>query len=249
PSSWDEEEVKAFHHDCEFDVSEIVMVKLLAPKRAGTNNRAAIVKYTSHVAAQKALQMVRGHGGGMEVRFAEEKSEKFANTGKGEGKSFQGAQGGHSYKEQVPVTGGLRVRNSGNGQAGRVVACRGRTPGTFRVLFDNGQEWEWEVKRFESEDGWPLLDAEAIPATINLRVRCWMDGRVGRIAYIHNDWPQRIWVMFDDGDEGEKDAAWFVSEDGCYPIGPGHTESDWKHSAPSGASKGSGPPADRYQNQ
>lgn len=179
----------------------------------------------------------------MEVRFAEEKTDKFGAVGsKGGGKTWHTAGKGGARQEEasVPVTVGLRVRNAGNNQTGRVVACRGRTPGTFRVLFDNGQEWEWEVKRFESEDGWPLLDAEALPATINLRVRCWMDGRCGRIAYIHNDWPQRIWVMFDDGEEGEKDAAWFVSEDGCYPIGPGHSEKDWKYSTSTKGSKGSG---------
>eukprot|EP00913_Durusdinium_trenchii_P016713 g15710.t1 len=79
---------------------------------------------------------------------------------------------------------------------------------------------------FVTEDGWPLMDAEQIPATIGMRIRCWMDNRTGRIAYIHNDWPQRIWVEFDDGEENEKDVTWFVSEKGGNPVGPGLTEKE-----------------------
>jgi len=147
-------------------------------------------------------------------------------------------------QQNVPVTVGLRVRNLGNGQTGTVVACRGRTQGTFRVSFDNGQEWEWEIKRFESEDGWPLQDVEAVPASINLRIRCWMDGRCGRIAYIHNDFPQRIWVQFDDGDAGEKDATWFVTESGDVPVGPGHKgQEEWAYNS------GKGGKGDVYQSQ
>ena len=126
----------------------------------------------------------------------------------------------------VPVQVGLRVRNKANNHCGEVVACRGRMPGTFRILSDNGQEWEWEVKRFVTEDGWPLLDVEQIPATIGMRIRCWMDNRTGRIAYIHNDWPQRVWVEFDDGEENEKDVTWFMSEKGGNPVGPGLTEQE-----------------------
>lgn len=234
PLNWDQEEIKAFHQDLQADVSDIVAVKPLQPKRPGVNSRAAIVRYSSHAAALTALKLIQGGGSQLEVRFAEEKEKA---PGKGNGKAWQ-ASTGHSHQESgVPVKVGLRVRNSGNGQTGRVVACRGRTPGTFRVLFDNGQEWEWEVKRFQTEDGWPLLDKEMIPATVGMRVRCWMDGRCGKIAYIHNEWPQRVWVVFDDGDEGEKDATWFVSEVGCEPVGPGHRHTDWMYA--SGHSKGS----------
>lgn len=229
PLNWDQEEIKAFHHDCGAEAGDIVNVKLLQPKRPGVNSRAAIVRYLSFAAAAKAMKLIQGSGNQLEVRFADEKEK---GTGKGaSGKSYQ--DGG------VAVRVGLRVRNSGNGQTGRVVACRGRTPGTFRVLFDNGQEWEWEVKRFESEEGWPLVDSEMIPATVGMRVRCWMDGRCGRIAYIHNDWTQRVWVAFDDGEEGERDATWFVSENGCEPVGPGLKPTDWSQNSASN-SKGSG---------
>jgi len=236
PNNWDETEIKAFHQDIGCDATDISSIKLL-PRRAGLNSRAAIVRYITHAAAERALRNCKGSAGSMEVRFADEKQDKFG--GKGAGNRWPGSAGGHGEDQSVPVTNGLRVRNLGNGQTGSVVACRGRTPGTFRVLFDNGQEWEWEVKRFESEDGWPLLDVETVPATINLRVRCWMDGRCGRIAYIHNDWPQRIWVEFDDGESGEKDATWFVSEDNSVPVGPGHTEKEWMQGTSKGG-KGSG---------
>lgn len=253
PNNWDENEIKAFHQDIGSDAQDIVLCKLL-PRRQGLNSRAAIVRYISHAAASRALQLCRSNAGNMEVRFAEEKKQSEAPQGggygaKGGGKSWgPGAGGGGSRKEDsaVPVSVGLRVRNQGNGQTGHVVACRGRTPGTFRVLFDNGQEWEWEVKRFETEDGWPLLDVEAVPATINMRVRCWMDGRTGRIAYIHNDWPQRIWVEFDDGDAGEKDATWFVSEDQLIPVGPGLTNKEWRHQASKGGGGKGGGEEDYY---
>eukprot|EP00931_Biecheleriopsis_adriatica_P020098 TRINITY_DN1351_c0_g1_i1.p1 TRINITY_DN1351_c0_g1~~TRINITY_DN1351_c0_g1_i1.p1 ORF type:complete len:601 (+),score=126.93 TRINITY_DN1351_c0_g1_i1:87-1805(+) len=248
PNNWDDNEIKAFHQDIGCNAADIIGCKLL-PRRQGLNSRAAIVRYASHAAAAHALQLCRGinqgTSGSMEVRFAEERQDK---AGKGGGKSFeQGKSGSRGKDGSVPVTVGLRVRNRGNGQTGQVVACCGRTPGTFRVLFDNGQEWEWEVQRFESESGWPLLDMEATPATIGMRVRCWMDGRTGTIAYIHNDWPQRIWVHFDDGGEGEKDATWFVSEEGSIPVGPGLSPSEWKQSGgkasweySQGSSKGSG---------
>jgi len=239
PNNWDETEIKAFHQDIGGDATEISSIKLL-PRRAGLNSRAAIVRYMTPLAAESALRNCKGSAGNMEVRFAEDKHDKGSGNSwqEASGNSWQGNSRGHREDQGCPVTVGLRVRNLGNGQTGTVVACRGRTPGTFRVVFDNGQEWEWEVKRFESEDGWPLLDVEAIPATINLRVRCWMDGRCGRIAFIHNDFPQRIWVEFDDGEAGEKDATWFVSENGAVPVGPGHKDGDWMYNSKGG--KGSG---------
>lgn len=160
---------------------------------------------------------------GMDARFGG-KDGLGGKLGAGKGK-WQG-----SHKDgAVPVQIGLRVRNHANGHCGEVVACRGRTAGTFRVLSDNGQEWEWEVKRFVTEEGWPLQDVGEMPATIGMRIRCWMDNRTGRIAYIHNDWPQRIWVEFDDGEENEKDVTWFVCEEGGNPVGPGLTEKEWRY--------------------
>lgn len=157
----------------------------------------------------------------MDARFGGKDGGKLgAHKGKWSGSVKDGA---------VPVQIGLRVRNHANGHCGEVVACRGRTAGTFRVLSDNGQEWEWEVKRFVTEDGWPLQDVGEMPATIGMRIRCWMDNRTGRIAYIHNDWPQRIWVEFDDGEENEKDVTWFVCEQGGNPVGPGLTEKEWRY--------------------
>eukprot|EP00434_Breviolum_minutum_P015239 symbB.v1.2.013431.t3/scaffold931.1/size151118/3 len=159
----------------------------------------------------------------MDARFGG-KDGLGGKLGAGKGK-WQG-----SHKDgAVPVQIGLRVRNHANGHCGEVVACRGRTAGTFRVLSDNGQEWEWEVKRFVTEEGWPLQDVGEMPATIGMRIRCWMDNRTGRIAYIHNDWPQRIWVEFDDGEENEKDVTWFVCEEGGNPVGPGLTEKEWRY--------------------
>lgn len=217
PANWNEAEIKAFHQDIGGDASHIRGCKLLH-QRQGLSSRAAIVKYVSQEAAQYALNLCRGSTVNMEVRFAEEKG------GKG-GPSWGGSR---NKDGAIPVHVGLRVKNHANGHSGEVVACRGRTPGTFRVLFDNGQEWEWEVKRFVTEDGWPLQDDQTVPATIGMRVRCWMDNRSGRIAYIHNDWPQRIWVEFDDGEENEKDVTWFVSEHGGNPVGPGMTEREWR---------------------
>jgi len=232
PSTWSESEIKAFYQDIGGDASQITGCILLH-QRQGLQSRAAIVKYISHVAALQALQLCKGSSVNMEVRFAERNEKGAGGKGKWQGHNKDGA---------VPVYIGLRVRNHANGHCGEVVACRGRTPGTFRVLSDNGQEWEWEVKRFVTEDGWPLQDVQQIPATIGMRIRCWMDNRTGRIAYIHNDWPQRIWVEFDDGEENEKDVTWFVCEQGGTPVGPGLTEKEWRH-AKSG--KSSPPPAPR----
>eukprot|EP00933_Yihiella_yeosuensis_P004025 TRINITY_DN10776_c0_g1_i1.p1 TRINITY_DN10776_c0_g1~~TRINITY_DN10776_c0_g1_i1.p1 ORF type:complete len:609 (-),score=150.85 TRINITY_DN10776_c0_g1_i1:82-1908(-) len=238
PIKWDESEIKAFHRDAQCDVNDIVSVKLFEPRRAGVESRAAIIRYISHSAAARTLQLIQRYPKKVEVRFAEEKSEK----GGGKGNGYDG-QAAHRWTDEdysVPVKVGLRVRNCGTGQVGTVVACKGHTPGVFRVRFDSGQEWEWEVKRFESEDGWPLQDRQAVPATIGLRVRCWMDGRCGRIAYIHNEWPQRIWVVYDDSDEGEKDVSWFFSEETWDPVGPGLTQKEWHHRSSESANKGGG---------
>jgi len=229
PNNWTESEIKDFHQDFGVHESEITGCKLLPPRHSGITSRAAIVKYASHAAAERAMNQCRGGLINMEVRYAEERA------GKGAGQAVKGKSKGGSfpYKEAVPVEVGLRVRNRHNSQTGEVVATNGRTPGTFRVLMDNGQEWEWETKRFVTADGWaPLHDRQQVPATINMRIKCWMDNRTGRIAYIHNIWPQRIWVEFDDGEEGEKDVTWFVSEDTEDPVGPGMTRREWSRSQP-----------------
>jgi len=52
---------------------------------------------------------------------------------------------------------GLRVRNPRNNRIGSVVATAGVAPGTFRLRFDDGEEADREVARFESLDGRPLV--------------------------------------------------------------------------------------------
>lgn len=113
----------------------------------------------------------------------------------------------------------VKRQASGHDHVWRGQVCHGRwlAPSRCTAGGDGVQQSNLDRSRPPLACG---SDAGCKGAQIHLKsriveVNC-RDNRTGRIAYIHNDWPQRIWVEFDDGEENEKDVTWFVSPELCW---------------------------------